>query len=394
VGAGRPPDLVPCESPGVRTTWLATCPEGTKEVLVDELLALGVAAPTRVYRGVRFTADLPVAYRAHLALRTASRLQRLVGELPAGDVASLAAAARGVDWATWLRPHRPFTVQALLTDEPAVALGEDAVVRAVRDAVLGSPTPPRFDPAAREPVAVVAHVRGGTCTLGLDTAGRALHKRGWRVPGHPAVLKETLAAAILMLAGYDGSEVLFDPMCGSGTLLVEAAYLALGKAPLIHREKGSFALEHLAGFDRDLWRATQDSLRAGRREAPPAALFGADARAEYVEVARRGAVRARVERHVTWSVGRIQDATAPAPSGLLVANLPYGERLGRGGVSGLYADVGRVVRERFGGWRAALLVPADGPVGALGLRVARSIPLENGALPVRLLLTDRRGVGR
>lgn len=349
-------------------------------MLVGELAGLGVSGVVPLHRGVAFDADLETAYRAHLWLRTASRLQRHVAELDATSLPALAAAAAAVDWPAFLRPHRPFAVTVALTDDAARRLGSESVIAAIAGGVAGPP----HQQDAEGAMTLVAHVRGGVCTLGLDTAGRALHKRGWRVGGHPAVLKETLAAAILLLAGYDGKEPLYDPMCGSGTLVIEAAYLALGKAPLIHRGKGDFALEHLAGFDRALWRRVQDEARAAKRPEPPAPLFASDQRAEYVEVARQGALRARVERHITFSVARIQDATPPADRGLLIANLPYGERIGAG--EALYADVGRVIRTRFPSWRFALLVPEEAPRGALRLHVAREVALKNGALPVRLLM--------
>jgi putative N6-adenine-specific DNA methylase len=237
-------------------------------------------------------------------------------------------------------------------------------------------------------VTIVAHIRNGICTLGLDTAGRALHKRGWRLNGHPAVIKETLAAAVLLLAGYDGSEPVLDPMCGSGTIIIEAAYIALNKAPLIHRGKDDFAIEHLAGFDRALWRKVADELRAGKRAEPRQPLFASDILAAYVELARKGALRARVEKHITFRAGAFEELEPPADHGLLVANLPYGQRIGRGELERSYASVGRVIRERYAGWRVALLVPADGPTDALGLRGARQVELMNGALPVRLVIRD------
>src|SRR5207244_2057543 len=119
----------------------------------------------------------------------------------------------------------------------------------------------------KEPkVVIVAFVQGGRCILSFDTCGKALHKRGYRTDGHPAPIKETLAASILMLAGYDGSQTLVDPMCGSGTIAIEAAMIALRKAPQIHRKKGQFAFEWLKDFDRELWRETQDRVRLERLE--------------------------------------------------------------------------------------------------------------------------------
>jgi 23S rRNA G2445 N2-methylase RlmL len=379
----------PGAAAGSPVRWIATCPEETKSVLVSELLALGASEPRPLFRGVAFEADLETGYRAHLLLRTASRIQRVVADLPAESATELGAAAAGIDWPAWLRADRPFAVSPILTDAAARALGEPAVAAELAKAICGgfSRGPaPRLDPEAKHLATLVAHLRGGVCTLGLDTAGRALHKRGWRLQGHPAVLKETLAAAVLLLAGYDGSEALLDPMCGSGTLIIEGAYIALGKAPLIHRGKDDFGFEHHAGFDRELWRRVADKARAAKRQAPPAPLFASDLRPAYVDLARQTALRARVEKHITFSAGSVQDLVPPAPEGLLVANLPYGERIGRGELEALCRDLGRTLRERFSGWRAALLVPDHTPREAFGVLPQRELPLMNGALQVRLLL--------
>ncbi len=374
---------------GVR--WIATCPDETKGVLEEELSALGATQLVPIYRGVAFVANLETGYRAHLWLRTASRIQRLVGDLPGDSAAALTAAAAGVAWPLWLRAQRPFTVTPILTDAEARTLGEDAVIQAVSSSVArafgdAGAVAPKFDPEADEPVHLMAHVRAGVCTLGLDTAGRALHKRGWRLTGHPAVLKETLAAAVLMLAGYDGAEPLLDPMCGSGTVIIEGAYIALNKAPLIHRGKDDFGFEHQAGFDRALWRRVSDQARAKKKAAPDARLFASDIREAYVELARQTALRARVEKHITFSTTSIQDAVPPAPTGLLVANLPYGERIGRGEVPTLYKDVGQALRGPFALWRSALLVPAEVPRNIFGITPSSEVSLMNGALPVRLML--------
>ncbi|MHB1157546.1 MAG: THUMP domain-containing class I SAM-dependent RNA methyltransferase [Phycisphaerales bacterium] len=398
------------EQPTAKPRWLATCPKETRDVLVAELAAMGAEGVEPLHRGVLFEADLATGYRAHLLLRTASRIQRLVADVPAGSIAELAEQAKGIDWTKWLRNHRPFGVQTILTDRAGQSLGESQVMIAVADAVMERFTPapgsrsgdreaasggggPAYKPDALPgalpgAVTIVAHVRNGICTLGLDTAGRALHKRGWRLNGHPAVIKETLAAAVLLLAGYDGTEPVLDPMCGSGTIIIEAAYIALNKAPLIHRGKDDFAIEHLAGFDRALWRKVADQLRAGKRAEPQQPLFASDIRAEYVELARKGALRARVEKYINFRAGAFEDLEPPADHGLLVTNPPYGQRIGRGELERSYASVGRVIRERYAGWRVALLVPADGPVDAMDLRGARQVELMNGALPVRLVIRD------
>ena len=375
--------------------WIATCPDETKGVLAAELAALGVSDPQPIYRGVAFEATLETGYRAHLVLRTASRLQRIVAALPAQSAAGLEAAAGEVRWPDWIVSRYPFSVTPILTDDASRALGEEAVRAAVARGVArgfatsGLPVP-RFDPEHDNPVLIMAHVRAGVCTLGLDTAGRALHKRGWRLGGHPAVLKETLAASLLLLAGYDGTEPLLDPMCGSGTIAIEAAYLALHKAPLIHRGKDDFGFERQAGFDRPLWRRVADEARAAKLPALPAPIFANDLRQQFVDLARQTALRARVEKHLTFSTGSLLTLSPPAPRGLLVTNLPYGERIHRGEVPTLYRDVGHTLRERYSAWRLALLVPGEVPTSALGLAPEREVALKNGALDVRLLLCAAR----
>ena len=382
--SARPPSATPIR-------WIATCPDETKGVLASELALLGVKDPRPIYRGVAFEADLETGYRAHLWLRTASRIQRIVADLPASSAGELEAAAAAIAWREWLRSRFPFTVSPILTDAEARAVGEAAVQGAIAGAVArsfaeASEPAPRFDPEA-DPVTLMAHLRGGVCTLGLDTAGRALHKRGWRLGGHPAVLKETLAASILLLAGYDGSEQLLDPMCGSGTLVIEGAYIALGKAPLIHRAKDDFGFERQAGFDRPLWRRVSDQARASKLPAPRAPIFASDVREAYVELARKTALRARVEKHIHFSTASFHELEPPVPGGLLVANLPYGERIGALSLR----EVGRTLRGKLAAWRAALLLPAAAPTKELGLAPEREFALKNGALDVRLLLFGKRG---
>ncbi len=375
--------IVSAMSAAPKHTWIATCPHSTVEVLADELHVLGIRDETKMHSGVLFECDLETAYLAHLALRTASRIQRVVARFTSANLSELQSGLNKIDWAKWLRSHKPFNVRPAYPDEDVVKL----VAQSIQESKFEK-SPPRFDPDADEPITITPFIREGICVMGIDSAGRALHKRGWRTTGHPAVIKETLAASILMLAGYKGDEPLYEPMCGSGTIAIEAAYIALGKAPLIHRKKGDFALEHLAGFDRELWRKVSDQLRTQKKSALPTPIFASDINSKYVEVARKGAVRARVEKYIQFKVGRFQDLEPPAESGLLIANLPYGERIGRSEVERLYTEVGRMISDRYRKWRVALLVPSGAPVALLKLRSAKVFSLKNGALPVKLLVGE------
>jgi putative N6-adenine-specific DNA methylase len=301
---------------------------------------------------------------------------------------------RRLHWADFFDPRHGFMVEALGAEDGRVAMGQKQVLTQVREGIreafaAAGVAAPRID--TDEPkVVVVAHLAQGRCTLSFDTTGKSLHKRGYRESGHPAPLKETLAAAILQFAGYDGAQPFLDPMCGSGTLAIEAATVAVRKAPQIHRRKGEFLFEWLRDFDRELWRGVQDRVRLEKLEAPPAPLRASDIEPAYVEMARRSALKARVERYIDFAVARVQDVEPHGDAGVIVTNLPYGDRIGGGeaDVRLLYEQVGDVLKQRFAGWRAAVLAAAASPYKAIGLRPSRSIALMNGSIPCRLLLFD------
>ena len=373
---------------------IATCPEEIKPAVTSELLRLGVRDPEPRFRAVICEVEPSQYYELHLRVRTASRLLRVIREVPAQSPAMLHSQVRRIRWAQLFDARHGFRVETSGIDEGSGPIGARQLITQVREgiraafAAAGGPIPPVELDEPR--VVVVAHLDGGRCTLCFDTSGKALHKRGYREAGHPAPLKETLAAAILEFARYDGTEPFLDPMCGSGTFAIEAAMVAVRKAPQIHRRKGEFLLEWLSDFDRAAWRDAQDRIRREKLDAPPAPIHASDIESRYVEMARQSALKARVERYVQFATERLQDVTPPAEHGLLVTNLPYGGRIGgeRVDVRELYAEVGSTLKHRFAGWRAAVLAAAASPWNALGLRPGRSIALMNGNIPCRLLLFD------
>jgi putative N6-adenine-specific DNA methylase len=373
---------------------IATCPEETKPALVQELEALGATGLVPGFRAVSFDADDALFYELHLKLRTASRILRVVKEVPARNPPMLYSQARRIRWCELFDDRHGFMVESLGADEQGGGMPPKQVITQVREAIrdvfsreLGRAPPVDTE----EPrVVVVAHLSQGRCMLSLDTSGKSLHKRGYREPGHPAPLKETLAAAILVMAGYDGTQPFMDPMCGSGTLAIEAAMIAVRKAPRIHRKKGEFHFEWLQGFDRQLWRATQDRVRAEKLEAPPAPIVASDIDANYVAMAQKSALKARVEKYMTFATRRFQDSEPCAGHGLLVTNLPYGDRIGsrEGDVSQLYAEVGDTLKRKFSGWQAVILAASASPYKAIGLRPTRTVALMNGSIPCKLLFFE------
>jgi putative N6-adenine-specific DNA methylase len=371
---------------------IATCPEETKPALLLELDALGATSLEPGFRAVFFEATDALFYELHLKLRTASRLLKVVKEVPAKTPEVLFSQARRIHWPQYFEPRHGFMVESLGAAEEGGGMSPRQVVTQVRESIrdvfqrdLGQLPPVDTDDPK---VVVVAHQQRGRCMLSLDTSGKSLHKRGYREPGHPAPLKETLAASILLLAGYDGTQPLLDPMCGSGTIAIEAAMIAVRKAPRIHRKKGEFYFEWLKSFDRELWRATQDAVRAEKLEAPPAGVSASDINAGYVSMARKSALKARVEKYMTFETRRFQELETPTATGLLVTNLPYGERIGGGETDTrqLYEELGDTLKSKFTGWRAAILAATASPYKAIGLKPERTIALMNGSIPCRLLL--------
>jgi putative N6-adenine-specific DNA methylase len=373
--------------------WIATCPHETVDFLAIELEKLGINQYKKLHRGIRFQAENEQAYRAHLGLRTASRIQKVLCDLSMHSLADLQKALEQIDWPKILRSHRPFMIRPTLADEESTQLGEEHIIAIIKESVLNSKfekSPPKYNDEADNPITIVLFVRDQQAVLAIDTAGRALHKRGWRTNGHPAVIKETMAATILMMADYDGSMPLFDPMCGSGTIAIEAVYIALNKAPLIHRGKDDFSLEHLVGFDRILWRKISDELRAQKKNDLLAPVYANDINEKYVEVARKSALKARVEKYMQFSCGAFQDLTPPAETGLLVCNLPYGERIGRGIAEKLLTEVGQALKTKYAKWKIALLIPSEMSVSSLQIKPKRIYNLFNGALPVKLVIIEPR----
>jgi putative N6-adenine-specific DNA methylase len=373
---------------------IATCPEETKPALVLELEALGASSVVPGYRAVAFEASDALFYELHLKLRTASRILRVIKDVPAKSPEMLRSQVRRIHWEELFDARHGFMVEIQGGDADKGGIAAKQIITQVREGIREvfervqgiAPIINRDEPK----VVVVAHLRHGRCMLSFDTSGKSLHKRGYREQGHPAPLKETLSAAILIMAGYDGSQAFMDPMCGSGTIAIEAAMIAVRKAPQIHRKKGEFHFEWLKNFDREMWRVTQDRVRAEKLEAPVAPVVASDINAAYVAMAKKSALDARVEKYMTFNTGRFQDAEPPATTGILVTNLPYGERIGssEGDIAQLYEEVGDTLKQKFSGWQAAILAAAASPYKAIGLKPKRTIALMNGSIPCKLLLFD------
>ncbi|HET8763810.1 MAG TPA: bifunctional 23S rRNA (guanine(2069)-N(7))-methyltransferase RlmK/23S rRNA (guanine(2445)-N(2))-methyltransferase RlmL [Rhodanobacter sp.] len=376
--------------------WFASCPKGLEYLLRDELAALGAEDAHEALAGVHFTGPLETAYRACLWSRLASRVLLPLAQFDAATDEALYAGVSAIDWSAHLAAHVTLAVDAHVAQ--SALTHSQFVAQRVKDAVVDqfrqrSGTRPDVD--TDEPdVRLNLYLKRDRATLSLDLGGTPLHRRGWRAQQGEAPLKENLAAAILLRARwpqvYAEGGALLDPMCGSGTLLIEAALMAAGVAPGWRREYYGFL-----GWQRHdvaLWRRLLDDA-AQRAEAGlkglRACFFGGDLDPRMVQVAKRNAQDAGVAGFLTLEKRDAMRVEPPAgvTSGLVVTNPPYGERLGeRADMPALYQAFGTRLRESFPGWQFAVLA-GDAELGrALRLHADKKYALYNGALEVELLL--------
>jgi putative N6-adenine-specific DNA methylase len=373
------------------TTFAVSAP-GLEPLLLAELTRLGVADAVAETGGVAFAASPRSLATVLMGSRVASRVIVRVASFRTTAFAHLYKQAAAVPWAQWIAPKR--RIRLRVTCKKSRLYHSDAVAERVGQAVMASVRGVTVvegagdDDAADDAQLIVVRVAQDVCTISVDAAGEALHRRGWRQAVAKAPLRETLAAAMLAGAGWDGRSALVDPLCGSGTLIIEGALLARRMQPGRARR---FAAEQWPGSDAALWRAVRAD--AASRELPAAdiALIGTDRDSGAIEAARANAERAGVAADTEFFAHALSDAEAPEGVGLLVANPPYGIRIGEeAAVRDLYARFGQVARARFGGWRVAFLSADRTPGHALERQLR--LPLtpvwrtSNGGIPVRLLV--------
>jgi putative N6-adenine-specific DNA methylase len=393
--------------------WFAAVTPGLEDALAKEVAGLPSASDTRtVPGGVEFRGPLQTGMAANLYLRIASRVVLRLGQVKARDFAPLRRKLAELPWKHFLPTDRPLRVDVSTSHcrlYHTKALAE-ALELAVRDRVGGGglcpPKPERgkvwkpsqgFHGQENDEVGEISRVlmRGENdeFTISVDSSGDLLHRRGWRLETGRAPLRETLAAGILGLCDYDPALPFFDPMCGSGTIALEACALALHKAPGLHR---SFAFEKWPCLDAEVWTALRTHAQSSQGTAPPALIVGADRNPSAIDIARRNAERAGMAAHLQFSVADFGSAPAPAPAGLMVINPPYGRRLGAGGhVARLGRDLGRILHAQYPGWRLGVLGmdAAFGQALTAGLRrpVKATHALRNGGLRVTLLIFESVG---
>jgi len=366
--------------------FFATTAKGVEEVLAAELVRLGSQDVKIESGGVRFGGGMEAAYRANLWLRTASRVLMPLAEFACETPEQLYEGVRSIGWTTFLTPAMTLAVDCNLRDSALTHSGfvalktKDAIVDEVRDRVGTRPNVDTKDPDLRVNVRLFRN----RCTVSLDCSGTPLDRRGYSLERHEAPLKENLAAALIELSGWDGSVPLLDPMCGTGTIAIEAALKALRIPPGLLR--AGFGFQRWQGFDRPLWERIVEEARQGMLAALPAPILGSDISHSAIAMANENARRAGVGELISLGRGEIGALAPPPGPGILIFNPPYGKRLGEEeALKPLYKEIGDVLKQRCKGYTAYLFTGNLELAKSVGLKAARRIVLYNGPIECRLL---------
>ncbi|WP_371225532.1 THUMP domain-containing class I SAM-dependent RNA methyltransferase [Roseovarius sp. 2305UL8-3] len=354
-------------------------PPGLELALKSEAQERGFAKPKAVPGGVRFRGAWPEVWRANLELRGAGRVLARLGGFQAMHLDQLKQRCMDFSWMDVLRRDVPVRVD--VTCKSSRIYHERAAAQRIEDAlreVLGVPI------GGEDALRLMVRIEDNQCTFSVDTSGELLHKRGHKEAVGKAPLRETLAALFLRQSGYKGNEPVLDPMCGSGTFVIEAAEIAMGLPPGRSR---SFAFEHLAPFDPDAWDQIRSSATTRRSDLQ---FYGSDRDAGAIKAAQANAARAGVGDTCQFNTNPISDLKRPeGPAGLVIVNPPYGDRIGdKRQLFGLYGAMGHVLKERFKGWRVGLITTDAGLAKATGLPFdTPSASVPHGGLKIALWQT-------
>ena len=368
------------------TRYFATCARGLESVLAGELRGLGAGEVEAGRGGAGFGGDLATLYKANLWLRTAVRVLRPVLEAPVTSPDELYQAIQTVDWAKFMTPEHTIAVDCNVRD--SALTHSQYAARRVKDAICDQFVArvgrrPSVDPETPM-VGLNLHVYQNVATLSLDASGESLHKRGYRPILTKAPLNEALAAGLILRSKWDVNTPFVDPMCGSGTLPIEAAWLALRRPPGLTRKR--FGFQGWLDFDVALWTTIRDEARRGVLKALPAPIVGQDVRRDVVEFARGNARAAGIGQLLKFEAGDVEKFQPPdGPPGTIIVNPPYGERLGEEAeLRPLYAALGEAFR-RCPGWRCWVFTGNGSLARRIQLPVAERIHLFNGKLSCQLI---------
>ncbi|MDE6120939.1 MAG: RNA methyltransferase [Muribaculaceae bacterium] len=360
---------------------------GLEDVLADELRALGAGDVTPGNRMVGFTGDLAMLYKANFCCRTALRILKPFFKFKASDPEELYAKVKTFDWSSLMTANQTFAIDSVVFSEDfrnsqfVTYRVKDGIVDWFRDHEEDERRPRvRLDGAD---IMFNVHISGRDVILSLDSSGESLHKRGWRVAQNDAPISEVLAAGIIMMSGWNGQTPFVDPMCGSGTFLMEAAMIAANIYPGVYRKH--FAFENWPDFDAELLESIYNDDSAEREVTVP--ILGADISPRAVEITRQNARNAGLERYITLeqrSISQWNPSQVPSPAGVLVTNPPYGKRITADDMNALYSSIGTTLKHVFKNYHAWIIGYEDEYFHEIGLAPSQKVSLNNGGLECEL----------
>jgi len=368
------------EQKNLEFDMLAKTFKGLEDILAQELTELGANNVVKQRRAVSFTGDMEMLYRANFCLRTAIRILVPIAAFRAKDADEVYAQVKAIDWSVFMTEKTSFTIDSTVYSEDfrhskyVTYRVKDGIADYWTERVGKRPNVQLVDPD----LYINVHIAGTDVTVSLDSSGESLHKRGYRVANTEAPINEVLAAGMLLMAGWKGQSDFYDPMCGSGTLLIEAALIAQNIAPGIFRK--SFAFEKWKDFDKELLETIYNDDSREREFVHH--IYGSDAGYYAVQVAQKNVQSAGVKRMVDIRQIRIQELKdIHAEGALVVINPPYGERLAQDkDVLRLYQDMGTTLKHQFMGATAWVISSNEDALKCIGLKPGQRIRLMNGEL--------------
>lgn len=366
----------------------ATVARGLEELAAQELEQLGAESVEPGFCGVSFRCDRTHLYTINLWTRLSFRILVTVAQVPCRDSDALYRGIQSIDWEQYLSPDQTLAVKATgkndrLNHSHFTALQvKNAIVDQQQDRFCD-----RSDVDTEMPdVQINVHINDSRATVSLDSSGSSLHRRGYRPAMGTAPLKESLAAALVQMTEWSGKVAFLDPMCGSGTLPIEACLQALNIAPGLFRDETGFGFQTWPDYDEALWQSVVTAAKKRQRSTIEGAVIGCDFDLDTLDQARANADSSGISDHIEFNYLDFANIEAPADSGILICNPPYGERLGQAAnLAPFYKQMGNILKQRFKGWTAYILSGNKALTKCIGLRTARKIPVYNGSIPCQFL---------
>ncbi len=367
-------------------SYFATVARGLEPIAAQELERLGAKEVRPDFTGVHFVGDKAMLYRVNLWARTIFRVLVPLREFYCPNSDILYREVQKISWDQYLQPHNTLAVNCTGGNQKLNHTHFTALQ--VKNAIVDQQrrkSGQRSSVDAENPdVSINVHIHQDRCILSLDSSGTSLHRRGYRQAMGKAPLKESLAAALLDMANWDASLPFLDPLCGSGTLPLEAGLKALNIAPGLFRKK--FGFESFPDFDEQLWQKLLKEAKNSQIRDLKALISGSDRDPDVLAQARSNAQQCGIAHQIKLTQTELSQLEAPADCGVIICNPPYGERLGEVQELGaLYKTLGDIFKQRFKGWTAFVLTGNKELAKKVGLRASRRIPVYNGALACTLL---------